>query len=156
PTDLDPLELVGPPGAAKLIALPLKATELLRGETILHGAQIAPGDAGLDVGEGALRPVGEPRRVEGRVHRANVSDPAIEIPLARRSSQHGPAPGRPARAGRAVGARIRGLRSSVRTTAQHSEYEEAGAADQQKLEESDAAAEAPAHTAEQHGADQSA
>src|SRR5262249_58683440 len=84
PTDLDSLEPVGPPGAAKLIALPLKATELLRGETILHGAQIAPGDAGLDVGEGALRPVGEPRRVEGRVHRTNVSDPAIEIRLARR------------------------------------------------------------------------
>src|SRR5262249_13411210 len=43
PTDLDSLEPVGPPRAAKLIALPLKATELLRRETILHGAQIAPG-----------------------------------------------------------------------------------------------------------------
>src|SRR4029453_3951218 len=148
-SDLDPLDPVRPPGAAKLIALLLQAAELLWRESVLHRAQVPLGDPGLDVDERALRPLGQADRIEGGVHAANVPDPTLAVRLTGWSlhPRTTPAAARPALPRRTIGARsgVRRLGSRGCTVAQHPEHEEARAADQQQLQHAQAAPQPPAH-----------
>src|SRR5262245_52775332 len=160
PPDSNPLDAVCATRAAELITLRLQPRVLLRREAILHGGQVPPGDPFLDIDESRLGELDEAVGIEARVHAANVLDPPIEVRHARRDLHRGgAASGRPALPGRARGAPavdagVRGLRLAA--AAEHAEEEEHRAADQQELEEPEAAAEATAHAAEQHRAEQPA
>src|SRR5438105_4407521 len=158
PPHVDPLHAVALAGGPQAIALARELRVHSRRDSRAHRAHVARRERALHVTEETTRGVADDAGIERRIHRANMSEPAIEIAgdrrrLGYRDVLH--AASRIAAAGvRSAGRRICRLR--VTPCAHEPEQQEQAAADQDDFEQPDPTAEAVTEAAEQHAAEQPA